>query len=403
MKSRIRAVIGQTYLALNLPQQAQAQLERAQKLSADPPSSSSSDSLSVDIMIAQYQVYAEIGKLAEAEDMARRVVEIRLKNNAADSEPVMSAKHFLAHLLFRSGKYAEARDLFDENLKYRIKSFGEDSKNALRTQASVAACHVKLNEYAVAEKLYESLLPKARATKDTFVLAYVLGSLAEIRVQQQRLDEAQVLIDEAMTLNDKLFGADHTESIGLVGQSAILAAKRQDWPKALQRFQKVYDSNLRINGPVGISTVSARHNLAVAYYKIKELDKGEAVIKDQLKEATAALGDDNLWIRRTYNLIGLIGDAYSEQGQTEDGLRMQRLVLRHILAITEMPEPKPADLHRAAVFLADTKHSELRNLPRALEFIERAVRLQSTTQEPKVEIFEKDLNRIRGLKQSSLD
>ena len=82
---------------------------------------------------------------------------------------------------------------------------------------------------------------------------------------------------------------------------------------------------------------------------------------------------------------------------------MQRLVLTHILALAEVSEPKPADLHRAAVFLADTKHSELRNLPRALEFIERAVRLQSTTQEPKVEIFEKDLNRIRGLKQSSLD
>jgi tetratricopeptide (TPR) repeat protein len=165
--------------------------------------------------------------LLEAEQPARRAVELRARALGADSGETWAAKLLLASLLKKQTKLDEAKPLYEEVLAAARQVLGNDHEETLACMNNLAVLLKQQGKLDDARALYEEALQYKRSKFGVHHASTLtsMSNLAGLLKAQGRLEEARVLYEESLLGHRTTLGPLHPNTLTDIWNFALFLSK----------------------------------------------------------------------------------------------------------------------------------------------------------------------------------
>jgi tetratricopeptide (TPR) repeat protein len=210
----------------------------------------------------------------------------------------------LGEVFYQQGQYLKAAEIFQRlNL-----SSPRGALWSLKCSLSLAQCHHKLwrEEQAEAQYLHTITQAKEALGEEHALVAAALDGLGKLSLEQQALPRAALLIEEAHTIRQLAFGAEHPDTAeSLLHIAELYTALGQSTDaKLFQRAKPFYEEAIRIlrgafNEDPRLSI--AQNSFGYFYWRIKDLTQAKTLLEEARRTQTALLPKEhpsrgsNLW------------------------------------------------------------------------------------------------------------
>ncbi len=184
------------------------------------------------------QVYRAEGRLPEAEEAARRALEIQGRSLERNNPEVSASLNNLAEIDLARGKGADAEALAKRSLELQQGAWGGESPQAAVSLNNLAGAALAQGRLAEAEQFAKqaiSLNEKLFALNDPesarlfgFNYPYTATSmaiLAEVYQAQGRFSEAEATYKRALAIQESSLGSNHSETANTLEKLAGLYVK----------------------------------------------------------------------------------------------------------------------------------------------------------------------------------
>jgi len=196
-------------------------------------------------------VYHELGLTDEARDLLQAALQQHRDLYGEDHPETASTELSLGMVFQTRGEFDEAQMLIRRALATRRAGADEDQYALLEAIGAAAFFEETIGDYAAAESLHLEALQKARilaAGRDDEFLAQAIARLASIYRLQDRPEEAQPLLREALAMQDRVYGGAHPESDETKRQLAELLAGQREYDEAEALFLTLIESREQMMG-----------------------------------------------------------------------------------------------------------------------------------------------------------
>ena len=231
---------------------------------------------------------------ARAAELARKVLDLALKELGPDHEKIPVLQVNLAHILIAIGEMEEAEPILLQAKAEIIKQHGPDHTDLI----TVHEDHAKI--YASKQEL-----GKVRGELDTIIsiisknsgdraagIANVLVQEAAIHIAEQNVDEGEAAYREALAIFEENFGKDNVRSADVISLLGDIDLTRQEFDKAEQKYTealRIYEDNLLEDDPIVLANHSRLAKLYVALRDDKFADHADKVIRHNPDKDGAAV------------------------------------------------------------------------------------------------------------------
>jgi serine/threonine protein kinase len=321
--------------------------------------------------------YGALALFEEAEKHSSRALNIRRKVLGPKHADTLSTMSLLGRVLFLQGKFVEAEEICRQSLADLRDELGgghADTLHAMFLLASALQLQGKLDE---AEPLFREAYETRRRVQgaDDFDTLRAGIDLAGLLFERGRLDDAEPLIQQNLNGQRRAGRADdHPDMLVALEWTPILLQARGKWDEAEREYRKVDKVCSRVLGAAQNDTISNLQNLAVllhargkwfeaesifrrivpAFRKVQPKHPYTALIlyawgnflldKGESKDAERALTEALLIQRKTLvkdhcctgQTLAALGWAVTKNGRAEEG----ELLLREGLDICQRKLPK---------------------------------------------------------------
>jgi len=231
------------------------------------------------------------GELAQAEQRVGAILEANPGLLLPD-ETRAAALHLRGIILGNRGEMEPALADLAEAANLRLASAGA-SDSAYLESAAVAVFMLGASQrYEEAEASLSHIDARVRAERVPTAqteLALV-SAWANLREQEGRLDAASELAETRLKLLQRIFGDDHPNTAFGQVQLGTLAMRRYDNAAALRWFEQALSIRERSQGPNAGSVATLRTRLAIAHFRLGDLDAAEQQIERAVRDIAAARG-----------------------------------------------------------------------------------------------------------------
>ena len=263
-------------------------------------------------------LYANQGKLVEAEKMYRRVLQ--------EYEKALSPKHTLTLVTVNhlgvvytdQGKLTEAEKMYEWALQGREEALGLKHISTLDTVNNLGTLYAYQGRLAEAEKMYEwalqgreeALGPKHTSTLDT------VNNRGVLYMNQGKLTEAEELYKRALQGYEEALGLKHTTTLVTVNNLGILYTDQGKLAEAEKMYERALQGYEETLGPKHTPTLDTVNNLGNLYAVQGKLAEAEKMYERALQGYEDALGLKNVEkYRPALNTMYNRGNLYVEQGE----------------------------------------------------------------------------------------
>lgn len=257
----VRTALGNTYRALGLWPQAEAQLVAAIDLGARTYPAGHPDVAMALNKISR--VFEQTGRNAEAEVGYRKALAMRRSLHKGDHADVATSMNNLGLFLTERGVWEEGVALLVESLNMRRRLFGELSHEVANSLNNLGVLHHNRREFARARDYFTESVRIDRVLRPhDGNLAATIGNLAGALIELGELDRAEPLVQESLDTRRRLFGEENLQvshSLRLMGG---LMHKQRRWDEADRVLRSALAMEERVRGPEHSQVASA--NLALA-------------------------------------------------------------------------------------------------------------------------------------------
>jgi len=247
-------------------------------------------------------LYADIGRLDEAESHYLKAIAIRRKTSPADYARSLTN---LANLYFDDAKrYEAAESLYLEALSIRSKSPGKESREYANTLNSLAGLCLKTGRYQDAETLYREVLTILEKVggKRNAEYAKPLSNMARLYADMGRYDAAEPLLIEVLSI----FGKEHPDYANVVNQQAILYYETGRYSEAEALFLESMNIWENKFGKEHAYYAQSLNNLASLYASTKRYAEAESLFREAIVIRKTALGKDHPEYAASLNNLGAL-------------------------------------------------------------------------------------------------
>jgi len=308
--------------------------------------------------------------LPEAEDEARRALDLHLREEGEAALDTLRARTLLARLLTRTSKFEESKAQIDA----LARAVG-DSRDPQRTYllASARATYaMNQGDYAAALPAYEQAIAalrqadpgnvdmldslrmdligvltqtgkledarregqaliaqiEARDDDNGLVAAFARASVARTYTLGGDPDKAEAELLEAQKTIVRLLGEQHTRNLMILSDLYSVSMQRRDWQKAIGYGQRVYDGMRAKFGDDHNFTNISLANLAQAYYENGQTQEAVPRLRQAHDKLVAQLSAGNPQTQATaFWLAAALVDAHSIDAAAKlvDGLDAKAL------------------------------------------------------------------------------
>ncbi len=320
------------------------------------------------------ELYAQ-GKYAEAEKVARRVLQLGEEEHGPVHPDVAQSLNNLAALLQVQGDYGAVLPLYERSLAIYEEILGPDDIELALPLNNLAAFLYARGDYDAALPLYERSLAiyEEALGPDDPSIARPLNNLAQLLEAQGDLDGVRPLYERALRITEGAVGPDHPDvTIALANLASLLQAQG-DFEGAQQRLERVLairENSLEPNHP---DIALGLNNLATLLTERGDFAAARPLLERSLHIREETFGSDHIDVAKSMSnlawLLSLQGDYEGARPLLERSLAIHRQVLG-----PDHPDVATAINNLAA--LARSLHdyeTTISLLERALEIAERVL------------------------------
>jgi tetratricopeptide (TPR) repeat protein len=168
-------------------------------------------------MLGLSTLYLQTGRESEAVAIRREILELRMKTPGAKagSARVIPSEADLAEALEKSGAIEEAAPLCEKTLEAHRTAFGAEHPQTLRVCDLLAQIRADQGKMDEADAMFKQTLSVRRAHPQAGE-APLAGTLKVYGLALERAgrhSEAAPILEEALTLEDRMLGPEHPASV----------------------------------------------------------------------------------------------------------------------------------------------------------------------------------------------
>ncbi|CZR43873.1 uncharacterized protein FPRO_13681 [Fusarium proliferatum ET1] len=190
------------------------------------------DQLVIDSLHMLGMLYADQGKLPEAEAMYKRALEGNEKALGRDHTSTLDTVNNLGNLYANQGKLPEAEAMYKRALEGREKALGRDHISTLSSVNNLGILYADQGKLPEAEAMYKRALEgreKAFGRDHTSTLDTV-NNLGNLCVDQGKLPEAEAMYKRALEGYEKILGLSHPKTYTVIRNLQLLYSSRVNAP-----------------------------------------------------------------------------------------------------------------------------------------------------------------------------
>jgi serine/threonine-protein kinase len=308
----VRAVVGQTYMALGRYQDAEEHLREAARILE---AAGGADTLDLAGCLTDLGVLAHAqGRHPEARELTERALALNLRFLGAGSAEVARNLNTLGAIARAQGDLDRSEALVREALDVRRRLFGEEHVAVAESLNNLAFVSHGRGDLPAAEHLARRVLSMRRELlgdghPDTI---QALDNLAVFLAEQDDYEAAEPLMREAVDRHEASVGPKHPDvAVALNNLSRVLIAmeRHADAETCLERALRIRRASLT---PADERTLATARLLAHCQTALHEPDQAVKTLEQARTDATEALGAGHPAAR---SLTGDLTRLYGELGR----------------------------------------------------------------------------------------
>jgi serine/threonine protein kinase/tetratricopeptide (TPR) repeat protein len=332
-----------------------------------------------------------LGLYDEAIKVHRRALEILRREFGDRDVRTLESINSLGYYLTQADQLDEAQGHVHAALDGRRSALGEDAPDTLASLANLGGLLEAQAKYAESEKVYRDALARLRGLgrEDSGeVLHRVLGDLAIALKRRGRLEEAEILMREALEESRAVYGDEHASTLAVMTNLGAVLQARGKLGEATDVAQRVLDTSRRVLGDEHPSLLEQVNNLGVMLAQQNMLDKALPYQRDALARLRRQLGETHPSTLTALNNVAVIlvqlgqfaegaelmGEGVEASRRGGAGAMPVRALLLHHQANAlrragQLDRAKPAALEAVDLYRAnpDWSPSEARHADQVLE------------------------------------
>jgi tetratricopeptide (TPR) repeat protein len=283
--------------------------------------------LTFDALHSLGNLYADQGKLGEAEKMYQRALQGKEKALSAEHTSTLQTVNNLGILYRDQGKLGEAEKMYQRALQGREKALGAEHTLTLDTVHNLGLLYVDQGKLGEAEKMYQRALQgyeKALGAEHTSTLETV-NNLGSVYKDQGRLGETEKMYQRALQGYEKALGAEHTSTLETINNLGNLYMDQGKLGEAEKMYQRALQGKEKALGTEHTSTLATVGNLGILYRDQGKLGDAEKMYQQALQGYEKALGAEHTLTLQTVNNLGIL---YRDQGKLGEAEKMYQRALQ---------------------------------------------------------------------------
>lgn len=227
-------------------------------------------------------VYKETGRLEEAADLQRQVLD-RHKSEFGDDDPItLIAMNNLAATYREMGQWDEAEELKRRVLVGRERRLGKEHPGTLSAAYNLGVMHLGQKRFDEAEALFVRSFDGRRKVlgeshPDTLTSTHIL---ARCWSEQGRLADARRLGEDCFNRCKRILGEDHVDTLRSMHNLAIFCYDLERVADASSLIEDCFARRKKVLGQEHRSTLYSMHNLALYWYKLGRQAEAKSLMED---------------------------------------------------------------------------------------------------------------------------
>jgi serine/threonine protein kinase/Tfp pilus assembly protein PilF len=273
------------------------------------------------------------GRLDDAEDRARRAVDADRALGAERAESLCASLRLLAEILMAAGRYDDAEAAVRDALSVRPHAQTAPDIVFATMLDTLGELQRRRGDLEGAKETLEQSLAIARQALKAghHRLAKPLNELVIVATQRGDEESAERYLREALEVTRNSLGEQHPEAVAISANLAGALMEQGRLEEAEPLIRSVFDATHERFGPEHPETAAAAHNLAGVLFRRGRLSEAETLLRDAMTALRASYGDEHPAIAKaTRNLAACIesrGDLAVASELYDQALRIQRAAL----------------------------------------------------------------------------
>ena len=259
------------------------------------------------------------GRFGEAENLYRRVIELRARILGPEHPDTLASRNRLIYALNEEEKHTEAVAEARQVVTLREKILGFEHPDTLLSRYNLASALYHEGKFGPAETLYRAVLDldmRVLGPEHPRTLAARIG-LANTLNDQGKYVEAITAYRDVISLDHKVYGLEHPVTLNDRMDLATALHANREYPAAEAEYKAVITLQRKVLGPEHAHTLNTRNNLAELLDDEGKYAEAEAECRQIIALETKVVGARH---RLTLNSLGNLAVAVIGQGRIEEGL-----------------------------------------------------------------------------------
>jgi tetratricopeptide (TPR) repeat protein len=275
--------LGKTYISLGLYDPAEANLRAA--LDASLKANGELNPTTASTMGLLGLALANLGKIAEGEQISRKAVDLQRKLHPGGHEDLGVALYALGYNLINKNEPKTAQLYLKEASELIRKHLGETHGYYMTSLVMLALAHERAGEVEVAEPLYRQAIDVGGRVESRYriYLAQAQTFLGILLINKAAYSEAETLLQNGEITYSEVFGGDGNYSVAVVKANlGWLYFLKNDYAKAEEEDKKAIDLLRQYMGPEHPLTVSTAVTLGLTLTRERKAAEGEPYLREAL-------------------------------------------------------------------------------------------------------------------------
>uniref|UniRef100_A0A0B7KQA1 PNPLA domain-containing protein n=1 Tax=Bionectria ochroleuca TaxID=29856 RepID=A0A0B7KQA1_BIOOC len=204
-------------------------------------------------------------KLIPHAEMVRRWIEKAVSRWYIGDQLTIGSLHMLGILYANQGKLPEAEGMYERSLEGKEKALGRDHTSTLDTVNNLGILYQKQGKLPEAEGMYKRALEgKEKALgRDHISTLDTVNNLGILYQKQGKLPEAEGMYKRALKGKEKALGRDYISTLDTVNNLGILYEKQGKLPEAEGMYKRALEGYEKALGRDHTSTLNTVYNLGI--------------------------------------------------------------------------------------------------------------------------------------------
>lgn len=265
------------------------------------------------------RMYNELGLYREARPLLEKAHATLRTSGQWDTPMLAQSAEDLATVLYEQGEYEAAEQWSREALVIRRQRHNEEPGELSRSLINLAAVLNMRGHAEEAEPLYLEGLDIDRRTGDEELLAAHLSDYGVFLYNSTRYEESLFVSEEALQLQRKLYGEDHTLVATSLFNLSAAHVELGDYESGEKLLHECLAMRRKLLGDRHPYVAMALNNLGHLLQKAGRLDEAEDAHRQSLAVRREVLGDNHPEVANSLNSLGIVqyfNARYREAAET---------------------------------------------------------------------------------------